>query len=278
MSPPARSPPRSRLRRPRRSLVSPSSSSPPSSGSPAGRLVGVGEIEILEQPPRQVAKAAWSSIVRARHRARRRPSPRSRRDQLEAAREAPWGGASPVSRCAGDQADRGRQRHFLGGPARGGSHPARTRASARIVRDWRGRHPWPARRAPRRGRSRAHRTRRASRSAGARTRVQRIVMSAAEARSGIGGAARLGDQPRLERGPGEERRRRLAGRPALASEAKATSALGAVMCAIAARRSPALPASFGRRRNSSRGGQARIAFGRRLCATLSGRSLPNTRW
>ena len=91
-------------------------------------VVGRGELEILEQPPRQPGEG--SLVVDASapaRRARRRPCPRSTLTPAPA-REPRLGRCFAGQPFAGDQPDRGRQRHFLGVRARTIASP-RTRAS-----------------------------------------------------------------------------------------------------------------------------------------------------
>ena len=96
------------------------------------------------------------------------------------------------------------------------------------------------------------------------------VMVTQPQRRGVGGAARLGDQPRLERRARRRHARRLASRRAgLGGE-------GDVELAVTGdrpRRAGEDAAEFieGLRPGHGLSRQA-------LCATLSGRSVPNTRW
>ena len=172
----------------------------------------MGEVEVLEQPARQCREGGLV-IDGQRQRIELRPGLflDPWRDQVEPG-PGGLGGASPVSRCAGEQPHRGRQRHFLGGTGAGdrvqpdprlgqiaevGAHAVHRLGAERFD--------------PRRLQRVEHRAGIAVDDGRARG-VQFRVVVAQPQRQRIGRAARLGHQPRFQRRSGRNDPRHLARR------------------------------------------------------------------
>ena len=100
---------------PRRRLSSPSSSSPPSSGSSSDGSSAAARSRSSSSRRESLANAAWSSSVSASASSSAAAFSSIHGATSLSPASAALGGASPVSRSRAMQADRGRQRHLLGG-------------------------------------------------------------------------------------------------------------------------------------------------------------------